>query len=382
MLYAIIVLMLICCIYIYDVYKCITYKYFAFYAFVFLLICLNVFSYQIGGDTPNYIYSWENEYRSIFEVNLFDEFDLRIKERPGWIMLTSFLKGICDNFIILRLVLACWVNLIVAYFIRCNTRFIFSALLIYFVAIYFNYNFEILRESIAITFFLLSYKYFVNRLWVKYFSCFLCAFMFHESSLIMLIIPLFVLVNKLSNKQVMIMVLGIYVILMLVDLVSLLIKIVPENFSFYMKFQAYMESEFYSASKVSNRLLSFFASVFFPFVAFYVLRKYSGNKQFSIIILLSIIFNILTLSVFIFYRFSNYILLPLSIAYLEVFSLVSKKFILGKNRLALFVPILSIYLIYKVDNVYFSGKENELGLRFYDRYYPYTFIFDNGKSKW
>ena len=254
--------------------------------------------------------------------------------------------------------------------------------MIYFVAIYFNYNFEILRESIAITFFLLSYKYFVNRLWVKYFSCFLCAFMFHESSLIMLIIPLFVLVNKLSNKQVMIMVLGIYVILMLVDLVSLLIKIVPENFSFYMKFQAYMESEFYSASKVSNRLLSFFASVFFPFVAFYVLRKYSGNKQFSIIILLSIIFNILTLSVFIFYRFSNYILLPLSIAYLEVFSLVSKKFILGKNRLALFVPILSIYLIYKVDNVYFSGKENELGLRFYDRYYPYTFIFDNGKSKW
>lgn len=382
MLYAIIVLLLICCIYIYDIYQCKTYERVVFYSFVSILIFLNIFSYQIGGDTDNYLYSWEKVYKSLFVMDVFEEFDFRSNERPGWIMLTSFLKGLCDDFIVLRIVLACWVNLIVAYFIRHNTRFVFSALLMYFVVIYFNYNFEILRESIAITFFLLSYKYYINKLWVKYYCCFLCAFMFHESSLVMLIMPFFQLLNNISNKYVVIIALGIYLIFMLVDLVAVLTSIVPDNFSFYMKFKAYVESDTYGVSTVSNRLLSFLASVCGPLVAFCILRKYPEKKQFSVVIFISVIFNTLTSHMFIFYRFNNYILLPLSIAYIEVFYLLSKKFVLGNNRLPLFMPILAVYLIYKVNSVYFSGQKDELGMRFYDRYYPYTFIFDNGKTKW
>lgn len=382
MLYAIIVLLLICCIYIYDIYQCKTYKYFVFYSFVLILIFLNIFSYQIGGDTDDYMYNWSAIYKSLFEMNVSDEFDFRSKERPGWIILTSFLKGICDDFIVLRIVLACWVNLVVAYFIRRNTRFVFSVFLMYFVVIYFNYNFEILRESISITFFLLSYQYYENKMWFKYFCCFLCAFMFHESSLVMLIMPLFQLLNNVASRYIIMMALGFYVIFMLVDLVAVLISIVPENFSFYMKFQAYMESEIYGVSKVSNRLFSFLASVCVPLISFLILRKSSINKQLSIVVFISVIFNALTSNIYIFYRFSNYILLPLSIAYVEVFYLLSKKFILGNNRLPLFVPMLAIYLLYKVNSVYFSGQEDEMGMRFYDRYYPYTFIFDKGKTKW
>ncbi len=382
MLYAIIVLLLICCVYIYDIYKCTSYKYIVFYSFIGLLIFLNVFSYQIGGDTPNYIYSWKNEYKSIFEMNLFDEFELRSRERPGWIILTSLLKGVCDDIIILRLVLACWVNLIVAYFIRHNTRFVFSALLMYFVVAYFNYNFEILRESISVTFFLLAYKYYENGSWLKYFGCFLCAFMFHESSLVMLILPLFRLFDNVGSRKMAIVALSAYLVFISLDLVSILTNVVPDSFSFYVKFQSYMESETYGVSKVSNRLLSFLSSVCGPLVSFFILRRDPEKKILSLMIFISVVFNILTSNIFIFYRFANYIMLPLLIAYIDVVFLLSKKFTLGNSRLILFVPMLLIYLIYKVDSVYFSGAVDETGMRFYDRYYPYTFIFDNGKSKW
>ena len=153
MIYLFIVIVLLLCISTYDVYGNMRYKYTSFYLIVFLFIFLNIFSCRIGGDMSVYTYRWNNVYRSIFAINYLDEIDLRSQERPGWILLTSFLKGICDNFIILKIFLSFWVNLIVAHFIKSNTKFIFSALLIYFIVSYFNYNFEILRESIAISFF-------------------------------------------------------------------------------------------------------------------------------------------------------------------------------------------------------------------------------------
>ena len=61
-----------------------------FYSIIFILILLNVLSYKIGGDTEVYMYRWKYDYRSIFNVPLADEIDIRSKERLGWILLTSF----------------------------------------------------------------------------------------------------------------------------------------------------------------------------------------------------------------------------------------------------------------------------------------------------
>lgn len=125
MLYAIIVFLLICCIYVYDIHNYNKSKLLVFYIFIGLLIFLNIFSYKIGGDTDDYMYYWREIYRPISSVDLLDEFDYRSNERPGWIMLSSFLKSVCDDFIILRVPLALFVNLVVAYFIRQNTNLFF-----------------------------------------------------------------------------------------------------------------------------------------------------------------------------------------------------------------------------------------------------------------
>ena len=104
MIYAFIVFLMILCIYIYDIHNSTRYKYTSFYSIIFILILLNVLSYKIGGDTEVYMYRWKYDYRSIFNVPLADEIDIRSKERLGWILLTSFLKGIWDNFILFRII--------------------------------------------------------------------------------------------------------------------------------------------------------------------------------------------------------------------------------------------------------------------------------------
>ena len=65
----------------------------------------------------------------------------------------------------------------------------------YFVCYYLNFNFNSIRQTIAISFFLLGYEHLVNKKWVKYYIYCLCAFMFHASAIICFIFPLFYLIK-------------------------------------------------------------------------------------------------------------------------------------------------------------------------------------------
>ncbi|MGK4223020.1 EpsG family protein [Parabacteroides distasonis] len=378
MIYAFIVFLLILCVYTYDIHENTRYKYTSFYSIVFILILLNVLSYKIGGDTETYMYSWKYDYRSIFDVNLLDEIEYR-SERPGWILLTSFLKGIWDNFILLRIVLACWLNLVVAYFIKKNTRYIFTVLLIYFVASYFNYNFEILRESISISFFLLAFSCYLNKSWLKYSLCFLVAFMFHESSLVLLLLPFFYFVNNLNFKCLFLFVFVLYLFLYSLDLVNVLLSIVGSDFAFYEKFISYMNSSMYGENSRVNSYAFIVASVLTPLISLFILKHHQGKEYLAVFVLISIVFSLLTSKIVIFYRFNNYMQLPLAIAYAEVIHLLSSKFILAERRHVLFIPILLFYLSYKVFSVYLKDEGLANG-KFYDRYFPYSSIVDKNVS--
>lgn len=379
MIYAFIVFLLILCIYTYDIHESTRYKYTSFYSVVFILILLNVLSYKIGGDTEGYMYHWKYDYRSIFNVPLKYEIDIRSNERPGWILLTSFLKGIWDNFILLRIVLACWVNMVVAYFINKNTRYIFTVLLIYFVVSYFNYNFEILRESVSISFFLLAFSYYLNKSWLKYFLCFLVAFMFYESSFVLLLLPFFCLFDKLNLKRLFLLVSISCVLVFSLDFVNILLSIVGPNFIFYEKFMAYINSGIYGENTSVNPYTFIVASVFMPFISLSILRHQQGKEYLAIFVLMSILFSMLTSKVVIFYRFTNYILLPLAVAYAEVIHAFSSRFLVGKQRNVLVIPVLLFYLSYKVYGVYLKEEKIANG-KFYNRYFPYSSIVDKNVS--
>lgn len=360
------------CIYIYDIRKSCRYKYTCFYGLFVLLIILNVMSYRIGGDMEVYSYRFEHEYKSFFEVDLANELTTG-KEQPGWVLLRLFAKSVCDNIIFLKLILALFVNFSIAHFFRKHTTHIFSAVLLYFVVSYFNYNFEILRESISVSIFLLAFDFILKGKWVKYLASFLVAYLFHESSLVMLLIPVFFLFRKLTIGYMFGLLIIIYVIFLKIDLMGVLLAIVPDQASFYDKFYDYMNSSTYGDNEV-NLLMFTLASFVMPIISYFILKLYRRDSYFSFIILISIVFNLLTAKIFIFYRFNNYILVPLSLAYIEVMCFLSKKIVVSKRHF-LFIPLLTIYLMYKAYSIYFQMESMANG-RFYNRYYPYSSLVD------
>lgn len=95
---------------------------------------------------------------------------------------------------------------------------------------------------------------------------------------------------------------------------------------------------------------------------------------------MSILFNILTSRVYIFYRFTNYILLPLAVDYAEVIHAFSSRFVVGKRKNIFVIPVLLFYLSYKVYNIY-MGDGGTDG-KFYDRYFPYSSIIDKNVSSY
>lgn len=372
MIYLFIVLLMLFCIYIYDIRKSCRYKYTCFYGLFVLLIILNVMSYRIGGDMEVYSYRFEHEYKSFFEVDLANELTAG-KEQPGWVLLRLFAKSVCDNIIFLKLILALFVNFSIAHFFRKHTTHIFSAVLLYFVVSYFNYNFEILRESISVSIFLLAFDFILKGKWVKYLASFLVAYLFHESSLVMLLIPVFFLFRNLTIGYMFGLLAIIYVIFLKIDLMGVLLAIVPDQASFYDKFYDYMNSSTYGENEV-NLLMFTIASFVIPIISYFILKLYKRDNYFPIVILISVVFNLLTAKVFIFYRFNNYVLIPLSVAYVEVMHIVSQKLVVSRKKV-LCIPLLTVYIIYKTYSIYFQTEGMANG-RVYNRYYPYSSLID------
>lgn len=96
---------------------------------------------------------------------------------------------------------------------------------------------------------------------VEVFLCFLVAFMFHESSLVLLLLPFFYLVNKLNSSSLFLLVSVLYIFLSSLDLVNILLSIVGSDFAFYEKLIIYMNSDIYGENTRVNPYAFIVASV-------------------------------------------------------------------------------------------------------------------------
>lgn len=152
----------------------------------FLLVCLAGFRYKVGGDTYNYMHTHE------LLPNLSDLFTAEIgfeKLQPLWVLFSAIAKSIGEDFYILQFLHAIVVNAVIFAFIHKNSKFQFTGILLYYFALYPFFNFEILREALAVCFFLLSIPYYANRNWIRYYLLVTIAFLFHLSAVFLFLLP-------------------------------------------------------------------------------------------------------------------------------------------------------------------------------------------------
>ncbi len=156
------------------------------------LILLAGFRFRVGFDTINYNrYFEEMESLSTLNSNSF----LTDRFQPLWILLVAICKSIYPSIYILQLIISIFFNFSV---FRVFSKFGligFFPIIIYFNTYYFFYNFEVMRESVAVSIFLFSFPYLVRRNWFQYIAFSFLAYLFHASAAVLLIIPLLSIIS-------------------------------------------------------------------------------------------------------------------------------------------------------------------------------------------
>ena len=160
MIYFIVLIILLFFAFIYDFANTKVGRKIAYYSILIGLICLSGFRYRVGGDTLSYMLTYPNM-PNLKQLGNFDYIDLKLQ--PLWVLLVSISKSVTEEFYMLQLFHAIIINTLIFSFIKTNTKYIFTAILLYYIGYFGYFNFEIMRESIAISIFLYSIKFLQNK---------------------------------------------------------------------------------------------------------------------------------------------------------------------------------------------------------------------------
>ncbi len=159
-------------------------------------VFLSGFQYCIGADMIEYM----REYAQGVDVRMEQtEVFGFYKRQYGWLFLESMLKSVTNDFFFLKLIQATFINVVLFRFFKKHAEYPFIAILLYFIIQYFDLNFNILRQSFAIGFFLLGYDYICekhNKGLLKYLFFAFMAFLFHNSAVLLILVPIIVIISR------------------------------------------------------------------------------------------------------------------------------------------------------------------------------------------
>lgn len=358
----------------YDINEKIQNRLYYFYYIVLLLTFVSGLSYRLGADTVVYMAEY-GEYESLFNPHCQNFNFLDEGRQFGWILLLSIVKTIGGSFSFLKLLCSLWINLVYANFLFKHTKYIFTALLLYYFAFYTNSNFEIMRESISISFFLLAFDDFLRKKWLKYYLYVIVSFLFHESAIFLFLLPLFSKLN-IAKHFIFYALIVLCIAFYNFDLNAILANLLYIDVSALDKLEGYLLSENYGTSNNISTIkyLLVCISCVLPLFSFYILFKNNVRKEYAFFTILYTFICALMYKMPIFLRFNNYIIIIILILYIDVFVLISKKIIAVKYVKFVFLFLVLCYCLYK-STYYMSSTMCPDSVKKYSRYYPYSNIF-------
>ena len=369
MLYLLIIIFLIFCVYWYDYKNRIVGKELFYFLTFLILVSVLSLRHRIGGDALTY----ENIYPdmpTLSEATYFIQYENWSFYMPFWIYLASLTRSLSENIILFHILHALIFNIILFIFIKRYSSKPFSVLLLFFASlIYFYFTIEIQREALAIAFFLLNIKNLENKRWLKYYLLAIVSFLFHISAIILFVLPLFKLIKFNRSFVIGSLIATIFI--------ALFKNIIMDFFSIFlildsMKAKADVYSEF-------NFSLLGFVSYFTVRVLLFVpivIYLYSQKKEklkynwfYSSFLLISILAQFFVG----FERFLNYlypIYLIIIIDFLH-FDFPKMKSVLVRNVITICV-FLNVFFVIE----YKLFIKNQWGQHYYALFFPYNSVFN------
>ena len=334
-----------------------------------VLVCIASFAYMLGSDTPEYVYFY-NHLVPIEELraNIVEQY----RYQPGFVVFCSAIKAVSDNYLVYQIFHALVVNIAIFRFCgkySCNP---YISLLAYVLINYLEFNFEIQRESLAVVCGLLFYEFYDKRKFLGSALFFVLAYFFHFSAIAILLIPFLICINP-SNCN-------IFVVSFLSALAPWAWKVLPNAEAFL---ALSTDSEFYA--NYINQELNINYNIYY-YLSFYVMNMglpiviiwvSKAKKPFyTNMVLIYVLFKMLSLFSYGFYRFSNYFVCFYWIALADTLPLICKNYKLNKSAVYLFILSIVCY----TNQTKMTWFDSETGKYIYQRYFPYESVVFDDKS--
>lgn len=277
---------------------------------VFVLIA--GLSYHVGGDSIGYEIVF-NDYRRVKSFSdMYDGNLLENSKEPFWVLLNIFFSRVFGDFQFLKFAIALFFNSTVFWFIKKHSQRPFFSIMLYAVMMGLHLNFQVLRESVAISFFLIAFDKLLgeNRNYLQYYLFVIVAFLFHRFAFAMLVVPLFFLIN---------MKWWYYVVLAAFLFAGPKVNELMINSGLFLlddsistSFEKYLSSDEYQIENLSIFGILHTILKIIPYWMFLFFSEDTKFRRIGCAYLLIYVFN--AVSVGIFYRINDYLLFPFVVA--------------------------------------------------------------------
>jgi len=330
-----------------------------------ILVLLAGLRYKVGGDTFAYMKYFDEDIRPLNQLTL--ETFRKVAWNPFWVILSSLSKFIYNDFFVFQLIHACIINTIIFWFIKKYSKSIFTSITIYFFFFYLYFNTEVLRESLAVCIFLLSYPALSSKSYLKYYTYCFVALMFHSSAFILFFLPFFSII-KFNKAGVIFMFPLLAFIFYFQSEISLFFL---SDFEFQ-KFSLYSEI----TSNINGVIVNSIIFVIGPYVLLKRYLKYTtSNPMFSNLYVAYFFFAVIIVFIPGFNRFLNYFIPFMSILFAEIIFTIRKRQRFQNMRLLVLAPLILIVCAPKIF-FYFQDTSNYYpDTHRYNLWHPYYSIF-------
>lgn len=350
---------------------CIANSYCLFLLFL-LLVCVMGLRYRVGLDTLNYMerysqvplladFSWEYFFEGNYEFL--------------YVLLVNISRAFSDSFFSFQFLQTVIVNIVIFRFAIKYSANTYLYIFLYIMMGYLYFNTEILRESIAICCFILSWKYLQNGNYKKYYAWIAIALLGHYSASFCLFLP-FIKKMRLETNFLFVLsgvlLISILGVALLVNNIDWLVPILPKNL--LGKIYGYFVND-YGGFGVMGILFGFVFNVCTPLILVYLSNKRSviRNREIEPFMCLYIIVSVLGVFFVIFSRFNNY-LLPIYILYLCNF--IGERRGCFKRQSILNIVFTGWVLLAFIYPYLKSTEDVASGTHFYNGWVPYHSVFD------
>lgn len=371
-MYLIIVVLLLYCILKYDVYNYTPYRKSWFVFILIILILVSGLSYRLGGDGIGYMREF-SQYNLLAGLN-YNELSNYSGRQPGWVLLVKLCRYIIDDYSFFKLVHATIVNTLFLITIRRYSRFVFTGILFYFILIYFDYNFQVLRQSLAVSVFLGAIPYFEENKWIKYYIICMISALFHESALITFIIPVIKLFGVSRG------ILPLYFVISMSALLGggqLVQSIMPTFLQTSIGGKAYHYTSELNTDGIAGVSVNLLMNLIIPYIYLYISFLKKNSKCLGVIPYFVIIYGIIYcfgLQLPIMYRFNQYFQIFIFLYFIEIFSSIirwiNRKYKVNYAMAFIFISLL--FLTYR-GRMYFLPYGDTI-YPSYVQYYPYSSV--------